>query len=237
MFRTAASALVLLAAAPFAQAQGEGRLETVIVSASRVDEEDDTKRPAVTLRLPADHVLFEMSLSTGSLELAERRGELDRTLQSARRAAERRDDVELFAGSADGLAALETAELDEIVRTYSDRSSIGLIVRIEVAEGDDFPAVRSRFNEFVGAIEESGRAQSEARDEQFLSLDNPGQYRAELLRRIGQDVALLQESFPGQTVSASFEGLHKPIVTHPVGPLELELYIPYEMEISLGETD
>lgn len=236
MFRTMIGALIMVAVAQVAHGQGEARLESVVVTASRVDE-SGSERPAVTLRLSADHVLFEMSLSTGSLELAERRSELDRTLQSARRAAERRDDIELFAGGVDSLASIETAELDEIIRNVGERSTISLVARIEVNEGDDFPAVRRRYAEFVEAIDEAGRTQTRTFDQQYLSLDNPGQYRGELLRLIGEDLALLQESFPGQTLSAQFEGLHQSIVTRPVGALELELYIPYEMDVGLGAQD
>jgi len=218
-----------------ALAQEGSYQDAIVVTASYIDESggDRFDKPAVTLKLPADHVLFELSLTTGSLNAAERLEELGDTLASARRAAGRDDTIELAAGDAERFADLDSAKLNEIVRSYGERSSIALLAKVELQDDDGFLEVRRRVDEMVERVEEAGRTQVRIFDEQYLSLDNPNQYRGDLLRLIGEDFAQIQESFPGQALGAGIDGLDRPMVFRPSGPLQLELFIPYTMDLDV----
>lgn len=228
----ALGALVFSAGA--ATAQGEAVQETIVVTASYLDSDEAYgDKPAVTLKVPADHVLFELSLTTGSLNAAERLEELGETLASARRAAGRDETITLFAGDSERFADLDSAKISEIVSTYGDRSSIALMARVGLLDDDGFLDVRRRIDEMVERIDLAGRTQVRVFDEQYLSLDNPNQYRGELLRLIGADFALIQQSFPGREIEAGIEGLDRPMVFSPSGALQLELFIPYEMDIDV----
>lgn len=208
-------------------------METVVVTASYVDSRQSF-RPEVTLRLPADDVIFEMTLSTGSLDASERKEELRQSLASARRQADRRADLYIYAGRVSRYAELETATLEEILVDTGDRSSINLVAKIAVQDGDGFMDVRHRVQDFVGDIDEAGRTQIRVSEEQFLSLDNPSQYRRQLLERIGEDINMVRGALPTLPFTVFVSGLEEPIVTESVGPLELELYIPYTMDMQLG---
>jgi len=227
-------ALVALAVSSSPALAQDERIDTVVVTATMIDRNGSgSSAPAVTLRQPADHLLFELSLTTGSLNAAERLEELGDTLSSARRAADRDETIELFAGDAERFADIDSATLNEIVSNYGERSSVALLAKVELLDDDGFLDVRRRVDDMVDRIEEAGRTQVRIFDEQYLSLDNPNQYRGDLLRLIGEDFALIQESFPGRELDARFEGLDRPMIFQPAGDLELQLFIPYEMDLDV----
>ena len=76
-------------------------------------------------------------------------------------------------------------------------------------------------------------------DSQFLGVSEPKKHRETLIKAIAEDVRLMQASFGGPTspVRVSLSGIEQRSQTRPVGPLDLEIYIPYSMSLVSGSND
>ncbi len=62
---------------------------------------------------------------------------------------------------------------------------------------------------------------------------DPKKHRDTLVKAIADDVKMMQSSFTGP-VQVSLTGMEQRTVTRPVGPLDLEIYIPYSMSVRSG---
>ena len=76
--------------------------------------------------------------------------------------------------------------------------------------------------------------EAEMGDLQYIGVTEPRKHREELLRKIADDTRLLQSIFgtPGNTPMISLSGLEGRVKTRPSGPLELEMFIPYAINLS-----
>ena len=97
-------------------------------------------------------------------------------------------------------------------------------------------AIRARTEKFVADTPLTRRVEAVIGDSQFLGVSEPKKHRETLIKAIADDVRLMQSTFGGsQTpVSVSLTGIESRAMTRPVGPLDLEIYIPYSMSLRSG---
>lgn len=215
------------------------RVENIVVTAQRVERDEHGAAPAITLKARADEVLFEVSLVSGTLDMTERREELRKSFSLIQKAVDARDDLSLDGGDVEESYAIETVSPDDLMSSYGQRGSIDLVLRVRVGTDDTFKAVVDRAEAFARGLKLSGRTQLDVGGEQYLSLDDPRSFRRRLLNDIAVDVKALARLFEtggaGSGV-AEVEGLARSIISRPTGPLEIELYIPYQVRILTGES-
>jgi hypothetical protein len=110
------------------------------------------------------------------------------------------------------------------------------VLRMTVRERDTFDAIRARAEKFVADTQLAGRVEAIIGDSQFLGLSDPKKHRETLIRAIAEDTKLMQSVFGGSAtpVSVSLTGMENRVQTRPVGPLDLEIYIPYSMALRSG---
>ena len=114
------------------------------------------------------------------------------------------------------------------------RSEIRLVLTMPVRPGDTFAAVRTRAEQMIDQVQPSGRVEIVVGDTQYIGVSDPKKHREALLRQIASDTELLQSLFGrGSTGPAaiSLSGLERRVQSRPVGPLELEIYVNYEMAL------
>ncbi len=232
MFNTVRSIAFVIALmfAPGALAQSG---ETIVVTGSMI-EEDYGPSPYVTIRVRADFVLFSLTYESGSRDAAVRQTELSRMLTDVTRAAQRADDVALRAGDPEEYAAIETVTLEELLREQrnTDRSSIPLVLQVRVRNGDTFNDVRERAMRFVNGVQLQGRTEALVGDEQYLEIENPAAHRQGLLEAIAADLASVSRTM-GQNAEARVTGIGAKLISRPSGPLEVEMAIPYDLQITI----
>ncbi|MDZ4762117.1 MAG: hypothetical protein SGJ21_13715 [Alphaproteobacteria bacterium] len=208
----------------------------VVVTANMIDR-DASDVPHVSVIVRADFVLFSVALETGTRSLAERETELTRTFRTYTERADRSDDVDIEVGQPGNSAAVETATAKEIVQSRGqDRSGISVVLKMFVRPDDTFDAIRARAEKFVADAPLAGRVEAIVGDNQFLGLSDPKVHRTALLQAIADDTALLRTMFaaPDAPASLSLTGMESRVVSRPVGPLDMEIYIPYSMSLVSG---
>ncbi len=228
----------LTVAPAFAQEGGEVVVVTgsMIQSDSEYEEDFGEALPYISIKVPADFVIFTVDIESATKNVADRQKELERTFALLAEKAARTSGVTLEVGRPGRSAAVETASASEGIENRNERSAIPIVLKFAIKPDEKFPAVRSRAEAFIKSIEVNGRTEATIGNDQYIGVNDPAKHREDLMRKIAADVRLLQEIFtPGTAQAApgmSLTGLSKRVNSRPVGPLELEMFVPYN--IALG---
>ncbi len=222
--------------APLAEAQND---ERVVVTASMIMSDDEYTDefgalPYISIKAHADFVMFTVSLESASLNMTERTAELDRAYRALVQRVARTQGVEMEIGSSGQSVPTETATAAEIIRNTPRRSSIPVLLTFDVRPNESFVQVRTRAEAFIKGVEVSGRAEATTGADQYIGVRDPAKHRTDLLRKIAEDTRLMQDVFantgaPGVSPGISITGLASRVKTRPVGPLEIEMFIPYSI--------
>ncbi len=211
-----------------------------IVAQSNYVSRQQTAIPQVSVVVRADFVLFSVRYETGTRSIDERQSELEKTFnQVTQRAGHTNGDVVIEVGQPGNSAAIETAALKELVVRVDERSYIDLVLKVAVKPADTFDAIRARTEKFVADSPVTGRVEAVIGDSQFLGVSEPKKHRETLIKAIAEDLRLMQATFggPDSPVRVSLSGMEQRAQTRPVGPLDLEIYIPYAMSLVSGADD
>ena len=222
----AASALV-----PMSYAQDDARLDSIVVTGTRIDSDsyDLQAMPNIRLRVPADFVLFEATFVNGDLDLQKRRTDLNAVYDQVLAADQARDDIELAIGDASESYPVESTTFSEVYNPYGQRGTFNIILRVDANAGESYDTVRARAEAFLEAIEEPGLVQFFMDDEQYIGLRDPERFRSDLVAAISDEVKSLRRSFNASDITVT--GMELKTVTRPTGALSLDVYIPYTLKI------
>jgi hypothetical protein len=229
---TCAATFVLVGAANAQVVRGNQ-----IVAQSNFVDRNQRDAPQISVVARADFVLFSVALETGTRSAEARRDELTRTFRAFAERAGRADGVAIEVGRPGYSAALETASISEIIEDLGeDRSGINLVVKVNVRARETFDQLRARTEKFIADTPLTGRVEAVIGDSQFLGMAEPAKHRAALIEAIANDTRQMQAMFGGAQlpVSVSLSGLENRVLSRPVGPLDLEIYIPYSMSLVSG---
>lgn len=207
-----------------------------LVAQSNFVSRQQVNIPQVSIIVRADFVLFSLNYETGTRSPEAREAELEKMFKTINDRAARAEGITIEVGSPGDSAAIETAALKELIQDEGDRSRISLVLKIAVREKDTFDAIRARTEKFVADTPLTGRVEAVIGDSQFLGVTDPKKHRETLVKAIAEDVKLMQSTFGGSAtpVSVNLSGLEGRVQTRPVGPLDLEIYIPYSMSLRSG---
>ena len=233
---------VLALSAFAAPAVAQERSDLVVVTGAMIQSDDEYEDefgalPYVSIVVPADFVLFTVALETGTTSVDERRRELERTFTSLADRVGRAQGITMEVGYPGRSAPLETAAAREAIQYDRERSTIQVVLKFAILPNETFSALRSRAEEFIYDTPVTGRVEAVPGDDQYIGVSDPKKHREALLRKIAEDTRLLQSIFSNGTATGlsgvSLTGLGGRVKTRPVGPLELEMFIPYY--VVLGE--
>lgn len=230
--------LGLSAGAAVQPACAQGK-DVVVVTASRIQSDDEYEDefgylPYVSIKVPADFVMFTVDLESSTKSVDERGRELERTYLSLIQRVARAQGVSMEVGEPGLSIPTETAAAAEVIVKGKDRSSIPVVLTFATRTGDTFATVRARADVFVRDIQLNGRVEATTGANQYIGVNDPAKHRVDLLRKVAEDTRLLQDVFanagaPGISPGISLTGLAGRVKTRPVGPLEIEMFIPYSI--------
>ena len=228
MKRSLLLALAIAAAGPAAYAQ------QIVAQSNFVNRQSQAVIPQISTTVRADFVLFSVRYVTATRSADARRDELTRMFQAITQRASRAEGITIEVGTPGNSAAIETAAMKEMItNTGDDRSAMDLVLKVMVRERDTFETIRTRTEQFVAGTPLTGRVEAVIGDSQFLGISEPKKHRDALVKAIAEDVRLMQTTF-GAPVSVNLSGMEARTLTRPVGPLDLEIYIPYSMSLRSG---
>ena len=227
----AAVALALSTGPAFAQ---DVQVEEIVVTGSRMIEWDPDDIPAVQLFRRADNLIAGVRVVNDTREAAGRRSELIQTLRAMARLAAGRADIDLSIENEGVLIPLT----EDMVSTLtlgqdgmrSDTSVATLIVKTPITSGDTLDSASGRLEAFVEAVPTNGRSEVDIDDDWQLSIVDPPQYRAAILGLIADDARRASAAF-GTTYSVQVTGIENRVTWRQSGPLDLGLFIPYQMTV------
>lgn len=228
-----AGAVALGLTAPVA-AQDAG-LDEIVVTGSRAIEWDPDDIPVIQLMRRADNLIVEVRVVNDTREAAGRRSELTQTLRGMARAAASDPAIDLSIEE-DGVLVPLTEDMVSTLTLgvdgmRSDTSVASLVVKTPIRLGDTLDSASLRIETFVENSQTIGRSLAEITGEWQLSIVDPPQYRDAILDLIAQDARQASARF-GDGYAVQVEGLSNRVTWRQSGPLELGLFIPYEMAIT-----
>ncbi|RYY96319.1 MAG: hypothetical protein EON61_21530 [Alphaproteobacteria bacterium] len=230
-----AAAAAIAIAAPAANAQIV-RGDQLVAQSNYVSRQQATI-PQVSIVVRADFVLFSVRYETGTRSADARENELAAVFKAVTDRAAKAEGMTIEVGQPGFSAAVETAAIKELIQQDGDdRSAIDVVLKVNVKDKETFDQVRARAEKFVKDTPLTGRAEAVIGDSQFLGVAEPKKHRETLIKAISEDVRLMQASFggPNAPVQVSLTGMEQRVQTRPVGPLDLEIYVPYSMSLKSG---
>lgn len=230
----------LLLAAAFAAFATPAFGQQIVAQSNFVNRQQQGAIPQVSITVRADFVLFSVRFESATRAADARQDELAKTFASVTQRAARAEGMSIEVGQPGMSAAVETAAIKEMIQNAGDdRSVISIVLKVMVKPNETFDAIRARAEKFVNDTPVTGRVESVIGDSQFLGISDPKKHRDVLIKAIADDVKMMQTSFGGSAtpVSVNLSGLEARTQTRPVGPLDLEIYIPYSMSVRSGSAN
>lgn len=225
LIATAALGAAVLLAAP---AGAQDTLETVVVTGMRTQSGSDS--PHVFLVHRVDHLITKVRVVCDTREPAKRRQELKDTLRNMIREAAKTGTISLGVGD-EIVADLTDKMLDKVIepdRGKADTSVANVVVKTAVSKSDVFDDATGRIEKFIEVTPKAGRTEILRENEWELTIVGPEQYRPALVAKIAEDAKATAGLFgPGYEVRV--EGLQNRVQWYQKGPLDLALYIPYQL--------
>lgn len=229
----AAAAFAALTATP-ALAQDEGAMDEIIVTGSRAIEWDPDDVPVIQLERRADNLIVAVRVVNDTRDAPGRRNEITQTLRAMARAAAGRPDIDLSIEDDGTLVPLT----EDMVSTLtlgmdpgrSDTSVASLVVKTPIRQDDTLDAASERIETFVDGIDPVGRSLADVSGDWQLSVINPPQYRPAILAAMAADARATSTAF-GPEYGVQVDGLSNRVTWRQSGPLDLSLFIPYELSV------
>jgi hypothetical protein len=225
------AALACVAGNAFAQDNAPSELDEIVVTGTRISDEDLALMPAVTIARRADFLALSVTLENDTREADTRKREMHETLRNLVADAARQG---MSMGYGTDFLVPVTAQNYQLPLgsgSRADTSRVSLYLKRPLGPTDDVATEIDRLEKFVKGARVVGRTEVEADDDIALSVVNPERYRYEIVPLIAADARKLQATVgPGCRVNLS--GLASRVSWERSGIAELTLYLPYKVDIT-----
>jgi hypothetical protein len=208
-------------------------MEEIVVTGSRIDSDEYSGMPSITLVRQADFIVKSANLSNDTRDAAARAEELYQTIKALLDATKGRPGYALGYGG-DFLIPITDENYriplsDE--RERPDTSWTNLYVKVALTPESKVPETITSLTEFIKSAKVAGRTLIKADEEVSLSIVTPEKYRTEIIKKIVDDVAQLRGTV-GANCKISISGLENRVMWTRTDVSELTLYIPHKVEMS-----
>jgi len=227
--------LLLLFSLCSLSAQDTGDIESDdIYTLSPFEISDNLGLPAVTLKKQADKLLLVLTLENDSREWSLREKEIKLTVERLIKAAEATEDFRILSDRKPiGMGDLDRLEIDAVVGK-ADTSTCELLLKTPLKPGEDAQDKIDRMEAFADQVEVEGRTIVES-GAIGLSVEDPQQYRKQIIGMIAEDYKFILGTFDGN-FQILVHGLNQRIQWERSSVSELDLYIDYEYEVLAPDT-
>jgi hypothetical protein len=209
--------------------------EEIVVTGSRLAAYESFAVPHVFISRRADFAIVELEIRNDTRDAGARRSEIAEALRRLETSATR--------------AGMSLAIVDDdigIVRPYTlaaaaqlmqaggraDTTYLTLRIRTAVTQDDTLETIHDRVERFVADLPKPGRVEMEL-DETDLSMVNLEQYRDGMVQQILVESRALSTRVGGSQAVA-IGGLESQVAFHRTSDLDLTLFIPYTLSVTLA---
>lgn len=191
--------------------------------------------PNVQVSRRADNLVVSVRVACDTRDSGQRRSEITQTLATMARAAGLDAAIELGLDSGGSVVDFD-ARMIPTLRFHTDdgrpdTSAVTLVIKTPIAAGDTLEASSARIRAFIAATTGVGRTELRLMDDWEPTVIRPDQYRSTILAAIAADAGTTAGAF-GPTYGVEVTGLSRQVTWRQAGPLELMLYIPYQLSVT-----
>ena len=189
---------------------------------------------SVGLRQRADSITLPITVSSDQRDPDLRGEDLRQTRELFKKKAHENARIQIRTGPV-SLSARAPQKAESILSSTSEpvsQASFYLIVAIDKTKGDIYSCMADA-RRFMADLRLPGKTQYSVGDP-ALSVDNPEQYRKQLVQLIAQELGTMKEII-GSKTTFTLEGLHRPVMVRALDEINVELFIPYSLEVRVNE--
>ena len=216
--------------------------DEIIVTGQKLQRYSSDSVPYIVLDKKADYVLVGYQIICDTRDRNKRLSEITDSLNDLIKKAGKRDDIQLstIIEYEDDYETLyfpipfEKFDGDLLDAQYgrSDTSKMDVVIKMPVTSAiQSLEQAEELIDRFVDTVSMKGRTEAITDGEVRLSIVNLERYRPELLQKIQADLKSNQATFSGTEVQVS--GLENVLRWERVGELDLKVYLPYEISITV----
>lgn len=205
------------------------------VARGYVGQTDDL--PNIQLQRRADNLVVSVRVVCDTRDADQRRREINETLRAMARAAGADAAIELSLDSSGNVIAFDESMVPNLAffsdNGRPDTSAVTLVVKTPIAGDDTLEASSDRIRAFVARAPRTGRSELRIMDDWEPTVISPDQYRPAILAAIAGDAQSTAAAF-GPDYRVEVGGLSRQVTWRQAGPLDLMLYIPYQLGVTPG---
>lgn len=228
---TLATAVALIAGPAFAQ---EYRFSANSARGYTGQTED---LPNIQMKRRADNLVVSVRVACDTRDAELRRREINETLRAMARAAGADAAIELSLDAAGNVIAFDESMVPNLAffsdNGRPDTSAVTLVIKTPIDENDTLEASSDRIRAFVARAPRTGRSELRLMDDWEPTVISPDQYRPAILAAIAEDARATAGAF-GADYRVQVGGLSRQVTWRQAGPLDMMLYIPYQLGITPG---
>ena len=204
-------------------------------SASFVIAFSGEKTTAVSLEKDADYVSVSVEIQSSQKDPIEQIKEIKLAKNAIINKAKETEEIEIHEGPISLSATPEKFSFAVSSGYYRGQSSTTqLNIMTKLDEKIDIYDCAIRIRHFLDSVKLPSKAELSLGKIQ-LTVKNPEQYRAEILKKIGEDVEFVKSSI-GHNGKVTISGLEQPVLVRQVDDRKVELFINYSMTIEVSES-
>jgi hypothetical protein len=233
MLRMIMAAALFAACAGVAYAQDED--EEIVVTGSRLVAYESFAVPHVFISRRADFAIVEVEIRNDTRDAGARRSEIVDALRRLDSSATREGMSLAIVDDDIGIVRPYTlAAAQQLMRAErrADTTSLTLRIRTAITDGDTLETIHDRVDQFVRNLPKPGRVEMMVGDTD-LSMVNLEQYRDGMVQQILAEGRTLSGRVGGSQAVA-IGGLESQVGFHRTGDLDLTLFLPYTLAVTLA---
>jgi hypothetical protein len=223
-------AALFVAATPGYAQDNSNIVGEVVVTGQRASADYlSDEQTVVGLRRTADSAIQPVKFTSDSRDEDMRKQEIHAMLEAAIRRADAAG-VELATGDFE-LAKVTLANYKDLAFARGgrpDTSEIGLFVKASLA--GSVGSAQGRIDNFIKSVPATGRALIEKRGGITLTIINPDQYRAPIVKLVAAEALKTAAAF-GPDYGVEVAGLNEQLIWAQASATEVFLYIPYRFSV------
>lgn len=193
--------------------------------------------PNIQMKRRADNLVVSVRVVCDTRDADQRRREIDETLRAMARAAGADAAIELGLDASGNVIAFDESMVPNLSFFSDDgrpdTSAVTLVIKTPIGETDTLQASSNRIRAFVNRAPRTGRSELRIMDDWEPTVISPDQYRPAILSAIARDAGTTAAAF-GPDYRVEVGGLSRQVTWRQAGPLDLMLYIPYQLGVTPG---
>jgi hypothetical protein len=237
MNRIRAAALAAIVMSGWAtQVLAQEAVGEVVVTAERrsnigrVQAAIDQQAPHVVLAHRADNLITTVRVVCDTRDPTRRLNELKATLRNMIHG----QNAQIELGVGQGIISrFDETMLDKVIapdNSAADTSEATVVIKTHITAADTFDIATARITGYIERTQKEGRTEILREQDWNLTLINPEQYRGAIIARVAADAHEAANAF-GPGYGARVDGLQQKVDWRQSGPLDLALFIPYQLVV------